>query len=144
MASLQPTFREEQVGIVTSFIRHHLEDSGAVVMSVAETLASTEPIDVLWTVPAEQQNQVRSVLADSLRGVIAQTLCRRIGGGRKLPQAVQIASCGGGIGHAAPTSPAPQHGRAPRHCTATPPIRQVVERSPVAAGVPACRSGSVP
>ncbi|OGS50743.1 MAG: hypothetical protein A3K65_06010 [Euryarchaeota archaeon RBG_16_68_12] len=29
MAALQPRFREEQVGIVTSFIRHHLEDSGA-------------------------------------------------------------------------------------------------------------------
>lgn len=32
--------------------------------------------------PAEQQNQVRAVLADTLKGVIAQTLCRRIGGGR--------------------------------------------------------------
>jgi len=29
MASLRPRFREEQVGIITSFIRHHLEDSGA-------------------------------------------------------------------------------------------------------------------
>ncbi len=29
MADLEPKFREEQVGIVTSFIRHHLEDSGA-------------------------------------------------------------------------------------------------------------------
>ncbi len=29
MAGLQPKFREDQVGIVTSFIRHHLEDSGA-------------------------------------------------------------------------------------------------------------------
>ena len=32
--------------------------------------------------PAEQQNQVRAVLADNLKGVVAQTLCRRIGGGR--------------------------------------------------------------
>lgn len=31
---------------------------------------------------AEQQNQVRAVLADTLRGVVAQTLCRKIGGGR--------------------------------------------------------------
>ena len=29
MVSLQPKFREEQVAIITSFIRHHLEDSGA-------------------------------------------------------------------------------------------------------------------
>ena len=32
--------------------------------------------------PAEQQNQIRSVLADILKGVVAQTLCKRIGGGR--------------------------------------------------------------
>ena len=32
--------------------------------------------------PGEQQNQVRAVLADTLKAVIAQTLCRRIGGGR--------------------------------------------------------------
>ncbi len=32
--------------------------------------------------PADQQAQVRVMLAESLRGVIAQTLCRRIGGGR--------------------------------------------------------------
>ena len=31
---------------------------------------------------AEQQNQVRAVLADTLKGVLAQTLCRKIGGGR--------------------------------------------------------------
>src|SRR5881409_1013589 len=29
MASLQPKFREEQVAIITSFIRHHLKDSRA-------------------------------------------------------------------------------------------------------------------
>src|SRR3990172_1773552 len=28
MVSLQPRFREEQIGIITSFIRHVLEDSG--------------------------------------------------------------------------------------------------------------------
>lgn len=32
--------------------------------------------------PAEQQNQVRTALADSLKGVVAQSLCRKIGGGR--------------------------------------------------------------
>jgi twitching motility protein PilT len=32
--------------------------------------------------PADQQSQVRSVLADVVRGVVAQTLCKRIAGGR--------------------------------------------------------------
>lgn len=31
---------------------------------------------------AAQQNQVRAVLADTLKGVVAQTLCKKIGGGR--------------------------------------------------------------
>jgi twitching motility protein PilT len=32
--------------------------------------------------PPEEQSQVRSTLADVLRGVICQNLCRKIGGGR--------------------------------------------------------------
>lgn len=32
--------------------------------------------------PADQQNQVRTAVAESLKGVVAQTLCRKQGGGR--------------------------------------------------------------
>jgi pilus retraction protein PilT len=32
--------------------------------------------------PSDRQNQIRSMLADSLKGVIAQVLCKKIGGGR--------------------------------------------------------------
>ena len=32
--------------------------------------------------PADRQSQIRVMLSESLRGVIAQTLCRKIGGGR--------------------------------------------------------------
>jgi twitching motility protein PilT len=32
--------------------------------------------------PADRQGQIRVMLAESLKGVISQTLCRRIGGGR--------------------------------------------------------------
>ena len=32
--------------------------------------------------PGSLQQQIRSMLADSLKGVVAQTLCRKIGGGR--------------------------------------------------------------
>ena len=32
--------------------------------------------------PADRQSQVRVMLAESLKGVISQTLCRKIGGGR--------------------------------------------------------------
>jgi hypothetical protein len=32
--------------------------------------------------PSERQNQIRSMLSDTLKGVVAQTLCQKIGGGR--------------------------------------------------------------
>jgi twitching motility protein PilT len=32
--------------------------------------------------PAQQQNQVRTMLAETLKGVVAQTLCKKVGGGR--------------------------------------------------------------
>jgi twitching motility protein PilT len=32
--------------------------------------------------PADRQSQIRVMLAESLKGVISQTLCKRIGGGR--------------------------------------------------------------
>jgi twitching motility protein PilT len=32
--------------------------------------------------PADRQEQIRQMLAESLRGVISQNLCRKIGGGR--------------------------------------------------------------
>src|SRR4029079_13638665 len=45
------------------------------------TAAST--IDrVIDQFPADRQAQIRIMLSESLRGVIAQTLCRKIGGGR--------------------------------------------------------------
>jgi twitching motility protein PilT len=43
---------------------------------------------------AEQQNQVRAVLADNLRGVVAQTLCRRIGGGRVAALEIMVSDIG--------------------------------------------------
>jgi twitching motility protein PilT len=44
--------------------------------------------------PAEQQNQVRAVLADNLKGVIAQTLCRKIGSGRVAALEILVSDTG--------------------------------------------------
>ena len=44
--------------------------------------------------PAEQQGQVQSVLADNLKGVIAQTLCRRTGGGRIAALEIMVTDTG--------------------------------------------------
>jgi twitching motility protein PilT len=32
--------------------------------------------------PAEEQNQIRTMLASCLRGVVSQLLCKQVGGGR--------------------------------------------------------------
>ncbi len=58
-------------------------NTGHLVLATLHTNTAISSISrIIDMFPAEQQNQVRSVLADTLRGVIAQTLCRKIGGGR--------------------------------------------------------------
>lgn len=57
--------------------------TGHLVFSTLHTNSAISTIDrVIDIFPMEQQNQVRATLADVLRGVVNQTLCRRIGGGR--------------------------------------------------------------
>jgi twitching motility protein PilT len=42
--------------------------------------------------PSDRQEQIRVMLSESLRGVIAQTLCRKTGGGRVAALEVLIAN----------------------------------------------------
>jgi twitching motility protein PilT len=42
--------------------------------------------------PSDRQAQIRIMLSESLKGVIAQTLCRKIGGGRAAALEVLIAT----------------------------------------------------
>src|SRR3712207_9343402 len=42
--------------------------------------------------PADRQDQVRVMLSESLKGVISQTLCKRIGGGRAAAQEILLRS----------------------------------------------------
>ena len=44
--------------------------------------------------PAAEQNQVRSMLADCLRGVVAQVLCKKITGGRVAAQEILVSTPG--------------------------------------------------
>ena len=58
-------------------------ETGHLVFGTLHT--STAPSTVariLYQFPPDQQAQVRVMLSESLRGVISQTLCRKIGGGR--------------------------------------------------------------
>jgi len=49
--------------------------------------------------PANQQDQVRAMLASTLRGVIAQVLVKKIGGGRAAAMEILLFESGGGLEH---------------------------------------------
>ncbi|HVX38483.1 MAG TPA: PilT/PilU family type 4a pilus ATPase [Gemmatimonadaceae bacterium] len=58
-------------------------ETGHLVFATLHTTTAATTIDrIIDQFPADQQEQIRVMLADSLRGVISQTLCKRIGGGR--------------------------------------------------------------
>jgi twitching motility protein PilT len=40
--------------------------------------------------PADRQSQIRVMLSESLKGVVAQVLCKKIGGGRVAPREIMI------------------------------------------------------
>ena len=56
---------------------------GVLVFGTLHTSSAAKTVGrIIDTFPAEQQVQARSTLADSLAAVVAQLLCRKIGGGR--------------------------------------------------------------
>ena len=58
-------------------------ETGHLVFGTLHTTTAVGTIDrVIDQFPAERQPQIRVMLADTLKGVISQTLCKRIGGGR--------------------------------------------------------------
>jgi twitching motility protein PilT len=58
-------------------------NTGHLVFGTLHTSTAISTVDrIIDVYPAEQQPQVRAVLADTIKGIVAQALCRRIGGGR--------------------------------------------------------------
>jgi twitching motility protein PilT len=58
-------------------------ETGHLVFGTLHTTTAPSTVDrIIDQFPADRQDQIRQMLAESLRGVIAQTLCKRIGGGR--------------------------------------------------------------
>jgi twitching motility protein PilT len=58
-------------------------NTGHLVFATLHTNTAVSAVDrIVDQFSADQQSQVRSVLADVVRGVVAQTLCKRVGGGR--------------------------------------------------------------
>ncbi|MDP2530120.1 MAG: type IV pilus twitching motility protein PilT [Candidatus Palauibacterales bacterium] len=58
-------------------------ETGHLVFGTLHTNTAASTVDrIIDQFPADQQNQIRTMLAESLKGVVAQTLCRRKTGGR--------------------------------------------------------------
>ena len=58
-------------------------ETGHLVFGTLHTTTASSTLDrVIDQFPADRQPQIRVMLSESLRGVIAQVLCPRIGGGR--------------------------------------------------------------
>jgi twitching motility protein PilT len=58
-------------------------ETGHLVLGTLHTTTAASTIDrIIDQFPPDRQAQVRVMLSESLRGVIAQTLCKKIGGGR--------------------------------------------------------------
>jgi twitching motility protein PilT len=60
-------------------------DTGHKVFSTLHTSSAVESLDrIIAEFPTEEQNRIRNRLADSLRCVVSQKLCPKVGGGRIL------------------------------------------------------------
>ena len=58
-------------------------ETGHLVFGTLHTSSAASTVDrIIDQFPADQQDQIRVMLAESLKGVISQMLCKRVGGGR--------------------------------------------------------------
>jgi twitching motility protein PilT len=58
-------------------------ETGHLVFGTLHTTTAASTVDrIIDQFPSDRQSQIRTMLSESLRAVIAQTLCKKIGGGR--------------------------------------------------------------
>jgi len=58
-------------------------ETGHLVFGTLHTTTAAGTVDrIIDQFPADRQEQIRVMLAESLKGVVSQTLCRKVGGGR--------------------------------------------------------------
>ncbi|MEQ1869414.1 MAG: type IV pilus twitching motility protein PilT [Vicinamibacterales bacterium] len=68
-------------------------ETGHLVFGTLHTTTAASTVDrVIDQFPSDRQAQIRVMLSESLKGVIAQTLCRKVGGGRVAALEVLIAT----------------------------------------------------
>jgi len=86
----------EMRDLETTEIALETAETGHLVLATLHTNTATSTVErIVDQFPGSRQNQIRSLLASTLLGVMAQTLCRKVEGGRVL--APEILVCTPGI-----------------------------------------------
>ncbi len=68
-------------------------ETGHLVFGTLHTTTAAQTVDrIIDQFPADRQPQIRVMLSESLRGVICQTLCKKIGGGRVAAREVMLST----------------------------------------------------
>jgi twitching motility protein PilT len=68
-------------------------ETGHLVFGTLHTTTATSTVDrIIDQFPADRQEQIRVMLSESLKGVIAQVLCKKIGGGRVPAREILLAA----------------------------------------------------
>lgn len=68
-------------------------ETGHLVFGTLHTTTAASTVDrIIDQFPSDQQEQIRQMLAESLKGVIAQNLCKKIGGGRVAAYEILVAN----------------------------------------------------
>ncbi len=83
----------EMRDLETTEIALETAETGHLVLATLHTNTATSTVDrIIDKFPGDRQNQIRTLLANTLTGVVAQTLCKRIDGGRAVAAEVLIAT----------------------------------------------------
>ena len=83
----------EMRDVETISIAIETAETGHLVFGTLHTTTAASTVDrVIDQFPAEEQGHIRSMLSESLKGVISQVLCKRNGGGRAAAYEVLLAS----------------------------------------------------
>tara|TARA_R110002072_G_scaffold122941_10_gene257982 strand:- start:734 stop:2059 length:1326 start_codon:yes stop_codon:yes gene_type:complete len=70
-------------------------ETGHLVFGTLHTSTAASTVDrIIDQFPADRQSQIRTMLSSSLKGVVAQTLCKKIGGGRVAALEILVVNSG--------------------------------------------------
>ena len=85
----------EMRDLETTEIAIETAETGHLVFGTLHTNTAISTVNrIVDKFPADRQNQIRMMLADALKGVIAQTLCKRAAGGRVAAMEILVVTTG--------------------------------------------------